>query len=395
MGQRLLGGLDGIQTQLDGAVADGMDGYRHVVAVSLHHHFLQLFGREEQQTPGGGIVGIGLAQIGRPGAQRAVGQQLDAGDLETAVAKAVVPAVLVEESLHFFQTIHQRLFRHAQLEDALVGSLPDTLHHVVSAAVGEVFEVVALDGGNAAFKQVGLTGDQLIQQLIQTGGGQIALDVVQNDLLDHAVGRAVGPPFGVVAVLSHGILVDAQQLHGLGVEGTHMETGTHHQNGIFGGDGIQIPVGGETLFIGEAVLVPAFAHHPQAGVFVITVFKIVLHPLYQIGHGGAAEKLGAHLGLDIVHIVHMAVVEAGQQELAAAVDLPQFLLGMLLQKGGGTGFVAHIGEVFINDHCRGGGRAGFVHGGDVGMFDPKRHKKHLLHILYIKDSIAAKARQGN
>ena len=137
-----------------------------------------------------------------------------------------------------------------------------------------------------------------------------------------------------------------------------------------------------TALTGEAVLVPAFTNYPQAGVFVIAVFKIVLHPLYQIGHGSAAEQLSAHLGLAVVHIVHMAVVEAGQQELTAAVDLPQLLLGMLLQKGGGTGFVAHIGEVFINDHCRGGGRAGFIHGCDIGIFDPKRHNKHLFYIYY-------------
>ena len=164
-----------------------MDGHGHIVAVRFHHHFLQLLGREEQQTTGGGIVGIGLAQIGRPGTQRAVCQQLDAGDLETAVAKAVIPAVLIEESLHFLQTVHQRLLRHAQLEDALVRGFADAFHHVIGAAVGEVFEVVALDGGDAAFKQVGLALDHLFQQLLQTGGRQVALDIIQNDLLDNTV----------------------------------------------------------------------------------------------------------------------------------------------------------------------------------------------------------------
>ena len=372
-----------------------MDGHGHVVAVRFHHHFLQLLGREEQQTTGGGIVGIGLAQIGRPGTQRAVCQQLDAGDLETAVAKAVIPAVLVEESLHFLQTVHQRLFRHAQLEDALVRGFADAFHHVISAAVGEVFEVVALDGGDAAFKQVGLALDHLFQQLLQTGGRQVALDIIQNDLLDNTVGSTVRPALGIVAVLPHGVLVDAQQLHGLGVHGAHVETGAHHQNGIFGGNSIQIPVGGEAFFVGEAVLVPAFANHPQAGVFVIAVFKIVLHPLYQIGHGSAAEQLSAHLGLAVVHIVHMAVVEAGQQELAFAVQFLQFLLGTLGQKGGSALFVAYIGKEVADNHGRSGNGVLLVHGGDFRVFDPKRHKRHLCKTNFFILSISRKRHLGN
>ena len=389
------GVFDGVQAHLDGAVADGVDGRGHIVPVGLCHHGVELLLGEQGQPPGGGIIGIGLPHQGGAGAQGAVGQQFDAGDLEAAVAEAVVPAVPVKKDVHLLLAVHQGLFGHAQLQVSPVAGLPQPLHHLIGAAVREIFEVVRLDAGEARREQVLLRLQQLVQQLVRPGSGQVTFDVVQDDLLHHAVGAAVRPALCVFAVAVHGVPADAQQLHGPGVQRAHMEAGSHHQNGIFCGDGVQVPVGGEPPLSGKAVLVPALTDQPEAAVFVIAVFKKIPHAGNDLPDRTAATQVRAHFGLYIVHIMHMAVVETGQQQLPSAVHRFQVGLGVLPQELLRPFRAAHIGEKAADDHRRlRGGRIG-VHGGDGSVFDPERHDDTSYFISLLETSILIKSVQGN
>ena len=70
----------------------------------------------------------------------------------------------------------------------------------------------------------------------------------------------------------------------------------------------------------------------------------------------------------------MTVVEAGEEEGPAAVDGLQLGLGMLSQILLRAGVGADKGEKVADDDSGLCGGLLRVHGGDVGVFNPKRHK---------------------
>ena len=307
IGHLLPGALDGVEAHFHRAVADGVHDGGHVVLMSLHYQVIQLFLRlVDGQTPGRGVIGIGLAHISGAGTQGAVGQDLDGRDLEGAVAVAVIQLFLVKELGDLVRRGEEGLLGQAELEIALFALVPHETEHLKGMSVGDVLNVIRLDRGDAVSKHVVLGLDQHVHQLADGGGGQRFLDVVKDILFHHAVGGTVFISFGIGTVFLDALLVQTQDLHGLGVHDAHVEAGPHDEDGVFGGDGVQIPAVGEAALVGEIVMVPALAGAPQTALALVVVFKEMAHPVDDLFQRSRTGQIGPQLGLDIMQIMHVA-----------------------------------------------------------------------------------------
>ena len=147
-----------------------------------------------------------------------------------------------------------------------------------------------------------------------------------------------------------------------------MAAGALDHDGPVRRDGVQVLFGREALFVGEVVLVPTFADEPQA---VLGVERLpgLLHAVQHFLQGRAAHEIHVDAGLDVMQEMHVGIVEAGKQQLAAAVH---FLAGPVVMRRDiflRALFRADVGKIFTGDH--GSLRSGLlaVHGRDVRVSD--------------------------
>ena len=138
---------------------------------------------------------------------------------------------------------------------------------------------------------------------------------------------------------------DPQQLQGPAVHHQTVAAGPHRADRDLGGDGVQVVPVGHPAGVREQVLVPAAADQPGVPLAGVPGQEGA-HTLQHLRKAaGVLRQLGHLKQIAVFHQVHMAVVEAAADKLAAQVH--QFVPGAAL--GQGTGVRARKGEAAVLD----------------------------------------------
>ena len=190
VGPRLLRLFDGVKRKLHRLVAYGVHRYGHVALVRLQHHFVQLLRSVAKDAAGRGIVGIRRAHAGRSAAQRAVGDDLAAVELERAegLPRAVARA---EEPVEFI-IVHQLALlvdAHGQL--VRPGKAAIGVDHGLRRAARHGVQVVRVHAGDAARGRIGGGCAQNVHHALDGHVAAALVEQLGGVLRHHAGGDAV------------------------------------------------------------------------------------------------------------------------------------------------------------------------------------------------------------
>ena len=264
----------------------------------------------------------------------------------------------------------QRLLGNAQAKASGFACLAQKRQNGIHRIRGHIFQIVRLNAGDAAAEQIGLCIYQQIQQLLCARGGEKGLDIIQDFFFYYAVGYAACIRFHTCAEPACGISRNAVKLHCFLIQHTDMKAGAHDEKRILRGDFIEIIGGGKSLFIGEIILIPTFTDQPETGIRAVALFKAVAHAEDNLGKRSAAREINGGLGFCIMQIMHMAVVKAGHQKLAAAVQNENARAGMLLQIGFRILQTADKCKETADNDCGLSQWVGGIHGCNFGVLNP-------------------------
>ncbi len=381
LGVRREGLLVDVEHLAVGAVADGVDA--HLVAV-LDRELGDLARAVQGEGVEAGRVGavaVGLQQPGAARAQGAVEPQLDAAHGQ-AVVGVVVGAV---EGELFFQVVlgaqHHDPQPHAEV--ALVGRPLQEIDRLEARAR-------VVEGGDA-FRQAFLGGE--LDDLAHLGRGGLrrtgAVDELFGGLAQEARGASPRVLQDVAAFRRLGRLVDAGELHGLGVDEDGVAAGVGEDHRVVGRDGAQRVVEGEALHVGlghlgPLVLVPAAAADPLAR---LGVRRGRGHHGDDVVPGFGLSEVELELGVADAREVGVALDEAGNGEVSFEVED----LGGFADQGLDVGAAAHRDDPAV----AGGQGLGFgafvVHGDDLAV---DQHEIGGLAFRLFVASVAGRAASG-
>ena len=338
-----LGGLQGVQQPVQTGVPDGVGGGLQPVGMGVSDPFGQVLPAAQGQAGGGGVVGVGAAEQGGAGPQSPVPDDLDRSGPEQGVPLAGPPAGL-HKGLQIGKGGKVALLVDADGQLPLGRQLLIGLVHLRPGDGAEDAVVVGLAAGDALGVQGPAGGADHLFQGIFAGGGDGGVDRVHGVVEEAAVRLAAGHPDPAARRLGRAG-GDPQQLQGPAVHHQTVAAGPHRADRDLGGDGVQVVPVGHPAGVREQVLVPAAADQPgvplagvpgQEGAHALQHLRQAAGVLRQLGH---LEQIA------VFHQVHMAVVEAAADKLAAQVH--QFVPGAAL--GQGTGVRARKGEAAVLD----------------------------------------------
>ena len=289
-----------------------------------------------------GPVAVLLQHGGGAGAQGAVAEQLHGPHVHVVVVQAALGRRIAQiVGLLPLRGLQGHEDVGAQLELAgLVQGLIDLVEHLHGGAGVH-------GGGQAVGEQLLLGQQEGLLLLLNAVGGQQGGDGVHGRVGDAAL-ELPGLVLQILAALGvGGVLGDAGQLKGHGVDPAHVAVRPGQEDRVVGGHGVQLLLGGIGGVLPHAVQ-PAPAANPLAG----------LGLGHLGGHSGQDVLLGLPEGVDLQQAltqavdVHVALDEAGHDGLAPQVHD----LGAGADIGLHAGLVAHVDQpVALDGNGAGGG----------------------------------------
>ena len=133
----------GCQDIIQNSVPYGMDGHLHPMGICISHHVLELLSGENENSPGGGIVCIGLAEIGAPGSQGTVSQHFKGTNLKPMISPARVISFF-HESLQHIQIRKLGLFINPDCHSSLCVQFPVCFQHPFIGHIVKSQQIVCL-----------------------------------------------------------------------------------------------------------------------------------------------------------------------------------------------------------------------------------------------------------
>ena len=308
--------LIGLEDHLSSLVADGVGGNAHAVCGSDAADLIQVSLIHNSDAGGGGIICIGGIQLGGTGTQRAVYEQLQRADPVQVITMTGLVAVC-QEGTEVVDLGEAALMISTDAA-ACMGYILIGLPHL---SIVLVLDVVGLNRSHA-------------HGLSIVHGSADALLVVGNSLLgndgqhhcqsaaltDDTIGIAVGIQVDGSAGGLGSVAVDAGLLQSHRVAHSHMTAGTGADDGMLGGDLVQILTGGHPVGIGEEVLVPAAAQYDFTGSHMVLLDETAA-PLDHFSQGGNLMQLDHAQALTHIVEVLVGIVEAGDNSAAFGIDL--------------------------------------------------------------------------
>ena len=357
-----------VQKLVVGRVADGVAAHLVAVLIGQLHQSIHLVIGIAVVAGMTGPVAVILQHGGGAGTQRAVAEQLDRPHVHVVVVQAALRrggAQVVGLLALCGGQGHQQIG--AQFELSALVQRPVNLVQVLHGGTG------VHGRGQAVGEQLLLGHQQGILLLLDSEIGDQAADGVHGGI-SHAAQQLAAVRLQVFAALGiGGVLGDAGQLKGHGVDPAHMAVCPAQVDRVVGGHCVQVLLGGIVGVLPHGVQ-PAAALDPLAGLGLLSLRL----------HGRQDDVLRLPEGVDNQHVlsqavdVHMALDQAGNDSLAAQIHD----LGIRADVSLHTGLVPHIDQaVALDCQCGGNGKL-FIYSinfavaiDTVGGLRPGRHRR--------------------
>ncbi len=302
----LLGGSEGVEGDVVGAVADGVEADLEACGGAFGGELDELVLVVTGEAGVGGVVGVGLVHGCGAGAEGAVHEALEHGEVEERIVGWVAGAALLEDGYGLVEV--------EPLGDA----------EVELAGVFELFEGeevpplgVVLDGGDAVGEGVVDGYVEGLAALFECGRRDFVEDeVAGGGLAEDAGGAAGGVAVDLCAGGIGGVGGDVGGGEGGGVGEGHVAVDAGEDGWVVSGDLVDVGAGGK-LVAGPEGVVPAAAEEPVA---VSGGGGVVADAVLHLGEGVDAFEVDGELFAAGVGDVGVGVVEAGHGEGVVQVD---------------------------------------------------------------------------
>ncbi len=247
--------LVGIEDQLDGAIANGMNGNLEARLVRLEHLGFEDLGRHHPEPEVVRLALVRLTQAGRPATQATVAEQLDRAEAEPVVAEPG-PHPQADEGVEVLVQHHHQIGADRQLPGQAQALIGPQLDRVVDAGLGHAGDALLQEGAAAPFQ----------------GGGDLSFGGSGDRGPDHRQGGLAQdsgqfPPCIAVedaAIRVRRVAGDAGQGQGAAVGDADMVAHPHQDDRVIGRDRIEV-VPGRVPPLGQPGVVVAAALDPLAG----------------------------------------------------------------------------------------------------------------------------------